>query len=668
MELDKVKNRIESLRKLIIEANKAYFIENREMFPESVRDSLKKELIALERQYPQFITPDSPTQRVWAPLSEFLPKVTHSHKKESLSDVFSLEEISDWIDRMHKDLPWDANSEILAELKLDWLNITLIYVDWRLERAVTRGDGFVWEDVTNNIKTIIEIPLELPMKVTIEVWWEVFMTKNAFKLVQEAEWEVFKNPRNCASGTLRQLDPAVCASRHLSFFAYEVSHDVGAQHAKIDYLASLWFPTESHSRKFDSLNQINEFIDYWSLRRNELPYDIDWIVLKLNNTNFQRRLWSTAKSPRWACAYKFKAKEAQSQVLDIILQVWRTWVITPVAILKPVLLDWSTISRATLHNFDEIKRLDIRINDTVIIEKAWDIIPKVNEVIKEMRPIGTTPFEIPSTCPFCSSAIVQNPGEVAIRCSNIECQSAARQKVIHFVSKWAMNIDTLWEKAVEVLFDANLIEDFADIYSLSYWDFIELPLFKEKKSQKMIDSINASKNPMLHNFLFALWIPFIGQESAEIIAKFISGLVEDQIDPKLLSGLIIDNIDEIDNQRWMWVKLIQSLKDYFLNPKNQHLLEKLSVSGLRLRKLHVSTLNQVFAWKTFVLTWTLPNFSRDSAKAIIKDMWGQVTGSVSLSTDYVLAGEATWEKYDKALRLWIKIIDENEFKSMAWLE
>jgi len=397
MTKQEIKERILLLRKELEKANQAYFNENKEIIPEQVRDSLKKELIKLETENPEFFDPNSPTQRIWVKVEWDLKKIKHKTKKESLSDVFSFEEIEEWIDRIAKDLPWWKEKIFekwfICELKIDWLNITLYYENWKLISAWTRWDWEVWEDVLHNVKTIYEIPL-LVENFSWEVSWEIYMTKTKFEKIKKEENIEYKNPRNCAAWTLRQLDPEITAKRGLNFFAYQLEIGTGTiknvsvlktQKEILEKLKELNFPVEKHFLATKNLEEIKNFLKKWEKDREKLEYWIDWIVIKINDKNIQKRLWSTAKSPRRAIAYKFPSPVAQSVVLDITFQIWRTWAVTPVAIMKPFELLWSTISRATLHNFDEIERLDVKIWDTVIIEKSWDIIPKIKWVIYELR-------------------------------------------------------------------------------------------------------------------------------------------------------------------------------------------------------------------------------------------------------------------------------------------
>jgi len=722
MKKQNIEKRIQALTVEINEANKAYFLENKEIIPEEVRDSLKRELIKLEKENPEFLNPNSPTQRVWVALEWFLPKIKHKTKKESLSDVFNFEEIEEWIDRISKDLPWWKEKILemwfICELKIDWLNLTLTYENWKLIKAGTRWDWEIWEDVTNNVKAIFDIPVEInPVKTfqwkelavetflknvstenTVEVWGEVFMTKKAFEEVNKNEKVEFKNPRNCGAGTLRQLDPKLVEKRHLNFFSYQMTSSEwqSTHHQTLQELQELNFPIEKNYFQTNTLSWIKEFIKKWTEKRNSLPYEIDWIVIKVNDLKIQKRLWSTAKAPRWAIAYKFPATLVQSQLLDVTFQIWRTWVITPVANLTPVLLDWSTVSRATLHNFDEIKRLDIRIWDTVIIEKAWDIIPKVREVIKKMRPEWTKKIEVLKNCPVCKSEVIKIEWEVAYRCSNTQCWIRHLRSLSHFTSRDWLNIDWFWEKAIEALIDGNIIEDFWDIFSLKFWDIYFLPLFKEKKAKNLLDAIEESKNPLISKFLFALWIPFIWQETAEIIAKFVSRNVdfeENKIEEKeeeqislfdfwednskedfkseniiklttisKISNLIIKKKTKIENLEWIWEKVAKTLFEYFENSWTQKILKKLEENWLKPQLEEVKKeIEQIFEWKTFVLTWTLPNYSREKIKIKIKERAWKINSSVSKNTNFLLAWSEAGEKLETAKRLWVQVLNENEF-------
>ena len=708
-----IRERIVLLREELNKANQAYFTENKEIIPEQIRDSLKKELIKLESENPEFFDANSPTQRIWAKLDWYLEKITHKKKKESLSDVFSFEEIEEWIERISKDLPWWKEKVFekwfVCELKIDGLNITLSYENWKLISAATRWNWFIWEDILHNAKTIFDIPLEIK-HFSWEIWWEVLMKKNVFEFVKKNEEVEFKNPRNCAAWTLRQLDPELTSKRKLNFFPYFLENNekfYDEQKNILEEIKNFWFPIEKNFLITKNLEEIKKFLKTWEEKRNSLEYEIDWIVIKINDKNIQKRLWSTAKSPRWAVAYKFPASVAQSKILEIHHQVWRTWVITPVAIMEPFELLWSTISRATLHNFDEIEKLDVRIWDTAIIEKAWDIIPKIKWIIKELRPEKTEKIFPPKNCPVCNSKISKTEWEVAYKCKNKLCWTRHLRSITHFTSRDWMNIDWCWEKVLDLLIENKIIEDFWDIFSIQEWDLIWLPLFKAKKIKNLLRSIEKSKNPKISKFLFALWIPFVWKESAEILWNFLSKNIETEIlEKKILEETeeefkknsdqismfddfnfseekteektifekikilkiskitkkILKESEKISNLEWIWEKIFYSLEKFFTEEKNIKILEKLENNWLNPKpEIIENNIKQIFEWKIFVLTWTLENFSRDDAKKLIKERWWKVSSSISKNTDYLLFWEKAWDKLEKAKKLWVELIWEKKF-------
>jgi len=637
--------RILLLREELNKANQAYFTENKEIIPEEIRDSLKKELIKLEGENPEFFDANSPTQRIWSKLDWYLEKITHKRKKESLADVFSFEEIEEWVDRISKDLPWWKEKILekwfVCELKIDGLNITLSYKDWTLKQAATRWDGFVWEDILHNAKTIFDIPLKIE-NFSWEIWWEIFMTKKSFEETKSKEEVEFKNPRNCAAWTLRQLDPELTSRRKLNFFPYFLESEekfYDLQKNILEEIKNFWFPVEKNFLATNNLDEIKNFLKIWEEKRNDLDYEIDWIVIKVNDKNIQKRLWSTAKSPRWAVAYKFPASVAQSKILEIHHQIWRTWVITPVAIMEPFELLGSTISRATLHNFDEIEKLDVRIWDTAIIEKAWDIIPKIKSIIPELRPEKTEKIFAPKNCPVCNSDVKRIEWEVAYRCENQQCWTRHLRSLTHFTSRDWLNIDWCWEKILDLLIENKIIEDFWDIFSIQEWDLTWLPLFKEKKIKNLLESIEESKNPQISKFFFALWIPFVWKESADILWNFISKNLEPEIleiekDPGAISKsenieqismfdfwletlgsetkeiekikiLKISNViekilekwEEISHLEWIWEKIFSSLEKFFTEEKNLKVLEKLENNGLEPKPEEIkNNFSQIFEW------------------------------------------------------------------------
>lgn len=715
------------LRKEIWRLNKAYFTENRTDVSEDVRDGLKKELLELEEQFPDLITPDSPTQRVGAPLDGRLPKVAHIRRKESLSDAFSYEELEEWVTQLRRSLGReDVHFEFLCELKIDGLNISVVYErekdgTYAYRRAVTRGNGIIGEDVSHTVRTIETLPLRLfPEQVKkvagahakgtdalaktawpkiLEVSGEVYMTKASLAKVNKTlpEGDTFANPRNAAAGTVRQLNPQIAAERDMRIYAYGMDTQaadalgIGTQEELMQTLEALDIPVNPDRKLAHTAAEIQKFYEHVENIREKLPFDIDGIVVKVNSRRMQRDLGSTAKAPRWARAYKFPAEERPSQIQDIQLQVGRTGAITPVAILTPVALAGTTVTRATLHNQDEIKRLDVRIGDTVIVRKAGDIIPEVLKVMPNLRPKKSKPFHFPKECPSCGTKLVQEEGEVALRCPNPNCRAVRQERIEHFASRYAFDIVGLGSETVEALIGAKLITDPADIFSLQEEDLLQLPLFKEKKAENLLRSIENAKRIPLDRFLFALGIRHIGRETADLLARRIewpvrSLTVEEQkvlgaqtslfgreTKTVKLRGIAIKDVKEtlrtltqedVDAIEGIGDVNAQSLIEWARDPDNLELLGKLDRAGVVALQPEGSSSPQIFRGKTFVLTGTLPALSREEARQMIKDRGGKVSGSVSKKTDYVLAGEDPGGKLDDAKKFGVPIIDEAAFRKM----
>lgn len=694
MQKQEAKNRIEQLKKQIQEYNYKYFVLDESLVSEEVRDSLKRELINLEKENPEFVTADSPTQRVGSVLSGRFDKVKHLKKKESLSDVFSIEEIAEWMERLQKILP-NEEFEYLCELKIDGLNLAVVYdAEGNLVRAVTRGNGTEGENVTHTIKTINSVPLTLNSKLgtVLEISGEVYMPKKAFEELNQIEGNSFANPRNAAAGSIRQLDPQIAAERNLQMFFYAMFHvdetkAPQTQFELLERLQSLALPVEKHLRLCKKLNDIEKFILEWTEKKNSLPYDIDGIVIKVNDVKQQQKLGSTAKAPRWAVAYKFPAEKSTSQILDIELQVGRTGAVTPVAILTPTFLDGSTVSRATLHNEDEIKKKDIRIGDTVVIHKAGDIIPEVVEVLLDFR-LGTEKeFRMPKNCPVCEADLVRPEGEAAWRCSNPDCRAMHEENLIHFVSKGALNIDGCGEKVIKALIEGKLIEDAADLFTLTEGDLLSLPMFKELRTTNLLDAIEESKQVALDKFFFGLGIRFVGSETAEILAtKFDFEVSEKEVEIKSkgnqmdlfgeaksefkkIKYVSIEEIvqkiqkftqEDLENIDGIGKKVAQSILDWFQNKKNVLLMEKLDKAGVLPLPPEV-THAQNLVGVVFVITGSFEDYSRDQLKKMIKERGGKVAAAVSKKTDYVLCGENPGSKKEKADGLGVKVIGEGEF-------
>ncbi|MDO8648732.1 MAG: NAD-dependent DNA ligase LigA [Candidatus Peregrinibacteria bacterium] len=705
--------RVKKLRSEIWKFNQAYFIENRTDVSEDVRDSLKQELIKLETEFPDLITPDSPTQRVGAPLDGRLPKVLHLTPKESLQDAFSLEEVEEWFDQMRRSLGRsDATFEVLTELKIDGLNISLIYerdkkdvTVYRYVRALTRGNGIQGEDVTHTVRTIESLPLTLTLPKSkslptfIEISGEVYMPKASLAKFNRdlPDAEKFANPRNAAAGTVRQLDPRAAAERDLRMLCYALDRvaadalELRTQEGLMDFFASIGIPVERSYALVSSTKEIEKRYEKAKKEREKLPLDIDGLVLKLNDRAMQRDLGSTAKAPRWARAFKFPAEQKTAQVLEIILQVGRTGAVTPVAVLTPTQLAGTTVTRATLHNEDEIARLDVRIGDTVIAQKAGDIIPEVVEVLKDLRPKGSKPFHYPKHCPSCGTLLMRPEGEAVRRCPNPKCSAVQLERIEHMASRYAFNIEGLGRETVEDLVTQGFVVDPSDIFLLTMDDLLQLPLFKEKKALNLLASIEHAKRVPIERFLFALGIRHIGRETADLLARRIAWptrtlTVEerDALSPQTslfgnetkkvkVEGITVYDIEktlhaltqeELDSLSGIGEVNAQALIEWIADEDNRNLLHKFDHAGIVCLQTAGSSAPQIFAEKTFVLTGTLPTLSREEARTMIKDRGGKVSGSVSKKTDFVLAGSDTGTKEEDAKKLGVPIIDEEEFRRM----
>ncbi len=715
MDKQKATERIRQLKEEILRLNAAYFTENTSLIPESVRDSLKRELIELEMQFPDLITPDSPTQRVGAALDGRLPKVKHLHAKESLQDAFSRADLDDWVDQMKRALgKTDASFGFETELKIDGLNMSLVYqqtalqqsshhvsgqwpvasgekISYTFVRAVTRGNGVEGEDVTHTVKTIESLPLRLQLPEPyasmrhlpefLEIGGEVFLLKKTFEKINAdlPSEEKFANPRNAAAGSVRQLDPSAAASRDLRMFCYTLdatSADtlgIVSQSALMNFLKTLGLPIEKNYHVFTSLDDVEKFYRDIGQQRDALPYDIDGIVIKVDERRMQKDLGSTAKAPRFARALKFEAEQASAEILDIELQVGRTGAITPVAHLSAVRLAGTTVTRATLHNEDEILRLGIHIGDTVIVRKAGDIIPEVMEVLENLRPKQAQPFRYPKHCPSCGTELVRPDGEAVHRCPNPDCTGMRLERITHFASRYAMNIEGLGFETVELLVNAGLVTDTGDIFFLKEHDLLTLPLFKEKKVSNLLDAIDRARSIPLERFLFALGIRHIGRETAEILTRRIDWLSHAQsterdtsIPPSHIATVLLKlSTEELFNIDGIGEAVAESLSQWIGEPDNRALLHKMENGGLRCVLPTSSNIAQIFAGKTFVITGTLPTLGREDAKTMIKDRGGKVSSAVSKKTTYLLLGTDAGSKLDDAVTLGVKTISEEEFRTMC---
>lgn len=657
--MNDTEKRVAELNQLLHDYGHAYYVLDKPVVSDAVYDQLLHELIALEKENPSLIYPDSPTQRVGGVAVEGFRKVTHTYPMLSLSNAFNEEDLRDF-DRKIRQAIGD-NFSYVCELKIDGLAIALRYENGVFVQGATRGDGEVGEDITSNLKTINAIPLRLKQPVTIEVRGEAYMPKKSFEKLNNARAEkgeeLFANPRNAAAGSLRQLDPKIAASRNLSTFIYSIGGDGEAygidSHAEmLDYLEELGFPSNKERQACATIDDVLAFIEKWTDNRPNLPYEIDGIVVKVNRYAHQDELGFTAKSPRWAIAYKFPAEEVVTKLLDIELTVGRTGVITPTAILEPVLVAGTTVGRASLHNEDLIREKDIRIGDTVIVHKAGDIIPEVVGVIVEQRPEDSVSFEMPTNCIACDSELVRIEGEVALRCVNPTCPAQIAEGIKHFVSRNAMNIDGLGEKVVEQLLRENYIKDVADLYLLEVEQLMKLERMGEKSATNLVNAIERSKENSMERLLFGLGIRHVGEKAAKILAEQF----------ETIDALMEATEEQLTSIFEIGAKMADSIVTYFDNEEVKELIARLKQVGVNMtfkgKKVQVDIGDNPFAGKTIVLTGKLTQLTRNEAKAKIEELGGTVTGSVSKKTDLVIAGEDAGSKLTKATELGIEVWDE----------
>lgn len=658
--MNEIEKRIEELRNMLNEYGYAYYVEDKPLVPDAVYDEYMQELLKLEKENPQYITLDSPTQRVGGEVLDGFKKVTHTYPMLSLSNAFGEADLRDFDRKIRQAIGDHFN--YVCELKIDGLAISLKYENGVFVQGATRGDGSVGEEITANLKTIRALPLRLKEPVTIEVRGEAYMPKKSFANLnaarEERGEELFANPRNAAAGSLRQLDPKIAASRNLSAFIYAIGGDGEAynidSHAEmLDYLQNLGLPSNRERLLCETIDEVLAFIEKWTEARADLPYEIDGIVIKVNRYAHQDELGYTAKSPRWAIAYKFPAEEVTTKLLDVDLTVGRTGVITPTAILNPVQVAGTTVSRASLHNEDLIREKDIRIGDTVIVRKAGDIIPEVVGVVLAERPETAIPFEMPSTCIACGSEVIRIEGEVALRCVNPLCPAQIAEGIKHFVSRNAMNVDGLGEKVVEQLLREKLIANVADLYLLQVNQLVELERMGMKSATNLIEALEKSKENSLERLLFGLGIRHVGEKAAKILAAEFE-TIDNLMNAKLEDLTAIHEIGE---------KMAESLVAYFEKEEAKLLIARLKDVGVNTtykgKKVVVEVGANPFAGKTIVLTGKLEQLTRNEAKAKIEALGGNVSGSVSKKTDLVIAGVDAGSKLDKAQSLSIEIWDEN---------
>ncbi|HTR64542.1 MAG TPA: NAD-dependent DNA ligase LigA [Terriglobales bacterium] len=665
-----LENKIELLRDKIRHHEYRYYVLDDPEITDAAFDQLMNELKELESKHPELVTPDSPTQRVGGKPREGFVKVPHSSPMLSLDNTYNEEDLRNWERRVHE-LSGRKDVEYVCELKLDGMSLALRYEDGQLVRGITRGDGTVGEDVTLNVRTVRSIPLSIPKerlkKAAIprdfEVRGEMLMPIASFKKMNEERLRQglsqFANPRNATAGTVRQLEPGITAQRRLDYFPYMLLQNGRTyfdRHSKtLSALETAGFKVNQSRKLASDFDEVWAFIEQEETKREKLPYEIDGIVVKVDRTALQEELGYTGKAPRWAIAYKYAARGGITQIEDILVQVGRTGKLTPVAALKPVPIGGTTVSRATLHNMDEIERLGVKIGDWVEVERGGDVIPKVTRVVEDKdHPRGHRSFHMPEKCPVCGGKVVRTEGEADHRCVNANCPAKLRETILHFASRHVMDIDGMGDALVNQLTDRGLVKNVADIYKLSKADLLSLERMGDKSAQNVLDEIEASKKLPLERVIFGLGIRFVGERTAQFLAEHF-GSMDDLVKA---SQEELQEVDEVGP------RIAESIVEFFQEAKNRELVRQLRDAGLTLsgKKRERGT---KLAGKTFVLTGTLTHYSRDEAKKLIEDAGGRVSGSVSKKTDYVVAGEDAGSKLDKAKELGIKVIGEAEMKELT---
>jgi DNA ligase (NAD+) len=649
-----ISNKIDDLREKLRHHEYLYYVEDAPVISDAEYDSMMRELKALEEAHPELITPDSPTQRVGGKPREGFTKVAHSSPMLSLDNALGEAELRDF-DRRVRALLAGENFAYVAELKLDGLSLAVHYKHGRMTQAVTRGDGDVGEEVTENARTIRSIPLRLKGDAgDWEARGEVVLTRRAFEkanVEREAAGQApFANPRNAAAGSLRVLDPSITASRQLDFFSYFLFKDgkpaLDSQSESLKKLRDMGLKVNPRTKLCPDIEALVEFCNHWAEHRESLPYEIDGVVAKVDSVEQQNRLGWTAKAPRWAIAYKFAARQAETVVENIDVQVGRTGALTPVAHLRPVVVSGVTVSRATLHNEDEIERLGLKIGDTVLVERSGDVIPKVVKVVKEGE--DRRAFKMPKVCPVCGSDVVRAEGEAATRCINTNCPARLKESVLHFAGRGVMDIDGMGDALVNQLVDQGLVKNVADIYRLTAAQLMDLERMGKKSAEKLIANIDASRRAPLPRILNGLGIPFVGERTGQFLAEHFGDL----------DKIAAASAEELQKAEEVGPKIAESIRRFFDAERNRELVERLRLEGFSFSHEVKRRAGGPLAGMTFVLTGTLPTLSREDAKERIEAASGKVTTSVSKKTDYVVAGEDAGSKLDKARTLGVKVITE----------
>lgn len=691
------RERAETLRTQIVRANYLYYIQDAPELSDAAYDALMRELRQLEERYPELITPESPTQRVGFEVVEIFQPFPHRVPMLSLDNAFSPDDLRAWEEKLRRTLGAgpDLEIEYVCELKIDGLSVNLVFQDGRFQKGGTRGDGLIGEEITPNLRTLasllrqIKPSLQAPIKVhvkpesaeemgglfatdteplspslpsLIEIRGEVFLSHKEFQRInedlEEKGGKTFANPRNAASGSLRQKDSSITASRKLDLFLYAVGACEGcefeSQHDLLQTYREWGLPTNPNVRVCKGLNEVMEFVDAWATRKEDLPYDIDGVVIKVNSMQLQRELGYVSRSPRWAIAYKYPALQVRTRVERIEVQVGRTGAITPVAILTPTPLAGVVVSRATLHNEDEIRRKDVRVGDTVVIQRAGEVIPEVVEVVTSLRTGEEIEFQFPTHCPICGTEAVKPEGEAVLRCPNPDCPARLQGSIELFVSRRAMDIEGLGEKHIGQLIQMGLVHDFADIYTLDKERFLQLERMGDKLATKILGNIEKSKTRPLANLIYALGIRHIGEHSSEVLAGHFGTL------EKLQSA----TVEELASVHEIGRTTAESIAAYFANPRNLEMLERLKAAGVEPTAHSSAPQSDEFKGKTFVFTGTLTKLKRDEAEEIVKKRGGRASGSVSKQTTYLVAGENAGSKLTRAEELKVPVLTEDEFLEM----
>ena len=655
--MEHIKEEIFKLVALLNKYSYDYYVEDNPQISDTEYDTLYKQLEKLEQEYPEFILDNSPTQRVGDRVLDEFEKVIHKVPMLSLSNTFSIEDLRDFDSRISK-LSSDDSIEYICELKIDGLAISINYENGKLVSAATRGDGMVGENVTENIKTVFSIPKTLKTKKSFEVRGEVYLPKKSFELLNKEREDnnevLFANPRNAAAGSLRQLDSKITAKRRLSAFIYSVVGDenINSQKMALTVAADLGLPVNPNFKLCKTIDEVVDYIMYWEEHKQDLPYEIDGIVIKVNSYSLQEEIGSTQKSPRWATAYKFPEEELATKLLDIELSVGRTGIITPVAVLEPISISGSTVSKASLHNKDIIDELDIHIGDMVVVKKAGEIIPKVVRVVEELRLANSEKYVMPNICPSCENKTFTKEGDPFTRCLNPDCPEQNIRKIIHFASREALNIEGLGDKVVATLYEKGIIKHTIDLFFLDRNKLVELERMGDKSVDNLLNAIENSKQSSLDKVIFALGILNVGKKAGKILAEYY----------KNLTNFSKATVDELLKLPDIGLITAESIVDYLSNDNNLRFINELIEIGMNPQyEIQDKNTDNIFSGKTIVLTGKLVELTRNETKEYLEHFGAKVTGSVTSKTDYVIAGEKAGSKLAKAEQLGIQVLSEDEF-------